>query len=171
MKNVVTSMLFVAFLAFTSATTIQAQTVAYVNSEDILSEMPAYKQAKSDLEAYGKQLEKLLVQKREEMQKYYTKTMEDVQAGNLTPKQQQEAEAKLQQMQADLQKEASAADQQLLKKEQELTKPIHDTFNEAIKKVAKENSYGYIVDQKLLLYSIGGIDATEKVKTALGLSW
>ena len=58
-----------------------------------------------------------------------------------------------------------------MKKEAELTKPLYEELDKALKSVAKDNGYSYILDKKLLLYSEGGIDATAKIKTALGISW
>ena len=40
---------------------------------------------------------------------------------------------------------------------------------EALKEIAKSEGYAYVIDKKLLLYSEGGIDATEKLKTKLGV--
>ncbi len=159
------------FAILTFSVDANAQKIAYINSEKIVPEMPAYKRAKSEVEAYGKQLQKILEGKQLEAQEYYQEISKKSQIGDLTPKQEQEAQAKLQQMQADLQKEASEADQKLAKKEGELTKPLYEELEAAISKVAKENNYGYILDKKFLLYSEGGIDATDKVKTALGISW
>ena len=133
--------------------------------------MPAYKRAKSEVEAYGKQLQKQLEGKQKEWQDYYAEVAQRVKEGTMTPKEQEEAKVKLEKMQVDLQKQAQEADQKLLAKEQELTKPMYEELDAAIKKVAKENSYGYVVDKKFLLYVGGGIDATEKVKTTLGISW
>lgn len=172
MKNVLNLLSVLTIIAFMAlGTTANAQKIAYIVSEDIVPEMPAYKRAKSEVEAYGKQLQKVLEAKQKEAQDYYQEIMEKAQRGELTPKQEQEAQAKLQQMQADLQKEAAEADKKLMDKEGELTKPLYEELDKALKKVAKENQYSYILDKKFLLYSEGGIDATEKVKTALGISW
>lgn len=172
MKNIfklIPVLVVIALMAF--GTTANAQKIAYIVSEDIVPEMPAYKRAKSEVEAYGKQLQKILETKQKEAQDFYQETMEKAQRGELTPKQQQEAEAKLQELQANLQKEAADADKKLMDKEGELTKPLYEELDAALKKVAKENEYSYILDKKFLLYSEGGIDATSKVKTALGISW
>ena len=96
--------------------------------------MPAYKRAKSEVEAYGKQLQKVLEQKQKEAQDYYQEIMEKAQRGELTPKAEQEAQAKLQQMQADLQKEAAEADQKLAQKEGELTKPLYEEIGQSFEK-------------------------------------
>lgn len=172
MKNVLNLLsLFtiVAFMAF--GTTANAQKIAYIVSESIVPEMPAYKKAKSEVEAYGKQLQKVLESEQKKAQDYYQEIMEKAQRGELTPKQEQEAQAKLQTMQAELQKQAADADRKLAEKEGSLTKPLYEELDSALKKVAKENGYAYILDKKFLLYSEGGIDATAKVKAALGISW
>jgi outer membrane protein len=148
-----------------------AQTIAYVETEKVVPEMESYKKAKSEVEAYGAQLKKVLEKKQKDLQTYYTTVSAAVKEGTMTPKEQQEAEAKLQKMQSELQAEAQSADQKLAEKEAELVKPIYKKFNEAVAKVAKENKYMYVLDKQLLLYSIGGIDATEKIRTALGISW
>jgi outer membrane protein len=172
MKNVLNLFsVLTLFALLTFSVDANAQKIAYINSEKIVPEMPAYKRAKSEVEAYGKQLQKILEGKQLEAQEYYQEISKKSQIGDLTPKQEQEAQAKLQQMQAELQKEASEADQKLAKKEGELTKPLYEELEAAISKVAKENNYGYILDKKFLLYSEGGIDATDKVKAALGISW
>ena len=169
--NLLSVFTIIAFMAFGTTTATAQQKIAYIVSESIVPEMPAYKRAKSEVEAYGKQLQKMLETEQKKMQDYYTEVMEKAQRGELTPKQDQEAQAKLQQMQADLQKQASEADQKLAKKEGELTKPLYEELDKALKTVAKENSYAYILDKKFLLYSEGGIDATAKVKEKLGISW
>lgn len=167
--NLLSVLAVIALMAFN--TTANAQKIAYIVSEEIVPEMPAYKRAKSEVEAYGKQLQKILESKQKEAQDYYTDIMEKAQKGELTPKQQQEAEAKLQDLQGNLQQEAADADKKLADKEMELTKPLYEELDAALKKVAKDNDYAYILDKKFLLYSGGGIDATSKVKTALGISW
>ncbi len=160
---------FIALMAFSVDT--NAQKIAYVDAEKIIPEMPAYKKAKSEVEAYGKQLQKIIEGKQTEGQQYLQEVTGKAQRGELTPKQEQEAQVKLQEMQANLQKEAMEAEQKLAKKESDLLKPLYEEFNAALKKVATANEYGYILDKKLLLYSDGGIDATAKVKSALGITF
>ena len=169
--NLLSVITIMAFMAFGTTTATAQQKIAYVVSENIVPEMPAYKRAKSEVEAYGKQLQKVLEAEQKKMQEYYQEVMQKANEGNLTPKAEQEAQAKLQEMQASLQKQAAEADQKLAQKEGELTKPLYEELDKALKKVAKENGYAYILDKKFLLYSEGGIDATAKVKTALGISW
>ena len=115
-------------------------------------------------------LVKELDEEKRAIAKYYTEVIEQVKKGALSPKQQQDAEAELQRKQAELEKKTADADQKLLKKEQSLTKPIYEKFDAALKTVAKANGYTYILDKKLLMYSAGGIDATDKLKKEVGVN-
>ena len=87
--------------------------------------------------------------------------------GDMSPKEQKEAEAQMQEKQQNLKELTAQAEFKLVQKEQELSKPIIDRFNAALKKVAEEKGYAYIVDKKMFLYMGGGIDATEDIKAAM----
>lgn len=145
-----------------------AQEVAHVDADMIIPEMAEYKRAKSQVESYGKLLQKNLEARQANMATYYQEVMQKAQAGMLTPVQEQEAQAKLAKMQEDLQKAAAQADTDLAKKESDLTRPLYDKFNAALEAVAAEHGYKYILDKKLLLFA-GGPDATSKVKAKLGI--
>jgi outer membrane protein len=161
-------MLVLALMAF-STNSFAQQKIAYVDADQILPNMPEYKRAKAEVENYRKILEKQLEGKQAEMQQYYADVTNKVQAGSMPPVEQKAAEAKLAKMQEELQKLALKADEDLLKKEQDLTKPLYTKFESALTSVAKANGYAYVLDKKLLLYDGGGIDATKKVKAQLGI--
>ncbi|MCP4441342.1 MAG: OmpH family outer membrane protein [Aureispira sp.] len=171
MRNIIKILSLSGLMIFLAFSTSSAQKIAHVDSDAVIPAMQEYKTAKSQVEDYSKQLQNQLKAEEEKMMKYYQQVMTDAQSGKLSPQQQQEAEQKLQGMQQALQKKAMEADQKLMEKETSLTKPLYDKFNSALEKVAKENGYAYIFDKKLLLYSDGGIDATAKIKAALGLGW
>lgn len=157
------------FALLLTAAQVEAQTIAYVQSENIVQAMPEYKSAMANAEAYGKQLQKQLQEQEQNLMKYYQDVMQKAQNGQLSPAQQKEAEQKLAKMQQELQVAVADAEKRLAEKEQSLLKPIYDKFDTALKAVAKSNGYNYILDKKLLLYSTGGIDATDKVKSQLGI--
>lgn len=172
MRKTTKGFLFFAMMlclwAFQPNTAQAQQKIAYVDAEAIIQAMPEYKSAQSELEQYGRQLQRRLEDQQKEMEAYYTDIMTKAQQGLLTPVQEQEAQAKLAEMQQSLQEEALKADQQLIEKEQSLTEPIYDKFDAALKSVATSSGYTYIVDKKLFLYS-GGTDATSQVKRQLGI--
>jgi outer membrane protein len=164
------SIIAVCLLLSFSTTTLAQQKIAHVDSEAVVAAMSEYKNAQSELEAYGKILEKQLVDEQKKAQDYYAEVMKNVQQGLLTPKKQKEEEATLQKMQLDIQEQAAEADQKLAEKEEELTKPLFDKFNAALEKVAAANGFSYIIDIKVALYSKGGEDVTSLVKTELGIN-
>lgn len=166
-KFVQTLALCACFLCLFAAQSNAQQKIGYVDSEAVIQLMPEYQRAKSEVEAYGRQLEKSLKAKENTLAAYYQEVMAT--AETLSETQRQEAEAKLMKMQEDLQKAAAAADENLMKKEAELTKPMYEKFETAIKTMAKNEGFAYIVDKKLLLYSEGGIDVTSKLKAQLGI--
>lgn len=145
------------------------QVIAYLDAEAVIQAMPDYKRVQSELESYAKVLENQLKADEKKMEDYYASIMKQAQEGGLSPAQQKDAEAKLQKMQEDLQKKALDADKQLVKKETDLTKPLYDKFNAGLKAVAQANGYTYIFDKKMMLYSEGGVDATNKLKAQLGI--
>lgn len=159
----------VAVMLFAASATATAQKFGYVNSAEILAALPSMKAAESNLEGLQKQLQKKgqgLVQKFQEDLKIL---QDKAQAGDLTPKQQEEESAKLevrqqeigqfeQQMMADLQEKRAA-----------LLKPIYDSINAAIEAVAKENGYQFIFDQQVLLYGEETADVSPLVRAKLGI--
>ena len=152
------------------STSAQAQQkIAHVDTDATIVEMNEYKSAKSEVESYSQALQKVLEEEQTKVQEYYTEVMKQIKAGTLPPVKQKEAEAKLAEMQEDLQKQAADADRKLAEKEQKLTEPLYEKFNAAVKKVAEANGFAYIFDKKLALYSGGGIDATALIKAELGI--
>jgi outer membrane protein len=168
LKRIYSTLAVLALLLVMNSNTF-AQQIAYVDMDEITKQMPDYKRVQADLESYQKVLEKQIQSEEKKMQDYYQGVMQQMQAGTMSPAQQKEAEAKLVKMQEDLQKKAANAEKQIVEKEQELSKPIIEKLNAAIKAVAAAQKYSYILDKKLLLYSDGGIDATSKLKSQLGI--
>ena len=171
MKNMIKffSLLFILAVISISSASAQAQKIAYIDPEQIIPNMPEYKAAKSELEQYKNILQKQIEGEQAKMQQYYTDVMTKVQQGVLAPAQQKAEEEKLMKMQEELQRKGAKMEEDMATKEQDLTKPMYDKFNEALKAVAKANGYAYIFDKKLLLYSEGGDDATAKLKAQLGV--
>lgn len=168
MKKVLKLAIAVVLMIGLFAGTATAQTtIAYVEADVLIQDMGEYKKANIDLETYAKQLETQLKQEQERFQVEYQAVVDSVQRGVITPLQQQQAELRLQKKQQRLELQSRDAQNKVRLKEQELFKPINDKFEAALKAVATENNYTYIVDKKMFLYFDGGIDATEKVKVKL----
>lgn len=169
-SNLLSRFLLSGLLLFCAVFAMQGQhSIAYIDTDEVLKAMPEYRNTEVALEILQKQLLKQLDVEKKAIAKYYTEVIEDVKIGALTAKQQQEAEAKLQKMQQDLEEKTNNADRQLLAKERALSKPMYEKFEKGIASVAKKNGYAYILDKKALMAYGGGTDATEKLKKELGL--
>lgn len=158
-----------AVLVFAATATASAQKFGYVNSAEILAELPAMKAAESNLEGLQKQLQKKGQAMVQNFEADYRALQEKAQAGELTPKAQQEEATKLEARQ----KEIGAFEQQMVadlqKKRAELLEPIYKSVNDAIAAVAKEKGYQFIFDQQVLLFGEETADVSTDVKAKLGL--
>ena len=156
-------------LAFlTTASAIQAQQFGYVNSQEILGEMPEVKQAEANLEALQQQLQKRLQASVEQLQTDYMAIQRRIEQGELSPRQQETEVQALQQREQQLAQEEQDMVNQIQTKRTELLEPIYSRVNEAIAEVAKENGYTFIFDQAVLLYFEESQDVSAQVRAKLG---
>ena len=153
----------------------QAQTAmkfGYTNSASILTQMPEVKTAESNIETFGKQLQKQGQQMVEALQNKYQDLSKREKAGELAPKVLNDEQTKLKAdeeaigvFEQDMQKKV------MEKREKEL-QPILDRVNTAIAAVAKENGYAYIFDNSnsaVILYADESTEVTKLVKAKLGI--
>ena len=169
MKFIKMGSLMLAFLFV--AGTAQAQKFGYVNSAEILTQMPAVKQMQSNLEGFKTQLEKKAEQMITDFQAKQKKAFEDEQAGVLSPAAKDNLVKELQTKEKEIIKYQQDSQQKLIEKEQELLEPILDKVNKAISDVATEGSYQFIFDLQsgVLLYYKDEANVTAKVKAKLGI--
>lgn len=156
-------------IALLMTVAVQAQKFGYINSSALLVDLPEVKQAESDLEAFSKQLQKkgqdMVAKFQTDVQAFQKK----VEAGELSPKQQDEEEKRLEAVRAELGKYEQDMTTQIQTKRETLLKPIYDKVNEAIKAVATEGGYQYVFDQGVLLYFEASSDISAAVKKKLGI--
>lgn len=145
------------------------QTIAYIDADETIKSMNEYRVIREELEIYQKQLLQSLEDEKKAIAKYYTSIIDKVKLGQLTPKEQQEAEAKLQKKQEVFRKNTANADQKIAAKEKELSKPMYEKFEAALKKLGKSNGYTYILDKKFLQFADKKLDVTKQLKKELGV--
>ena len=152
---------------------VSAQKFGYVNSGAILEAMPAVKEAESNLEALGKQLQAKGEKMMQDFQLKYQDLERKVQAGEITPKDQETQTAALETERNAILQYDQDMQKQLTDKREALLTPILDQVKNAITAVAKENSYTYIFDGSpgvgVILYADESTDVTSMVKAKLGL--
>lgn len=156
-------------LVFAAATGVDAQKVGHMSSQEVFLEMPGTKAAQKNLEDYRKQLSSQLEGRQKALQQKIEKGSADAQAGTLTPIQIKALEDEIQKEGAAIEKKAMELEQDYAKKELELLQPLEEKFRNAVKQVADENGYTYVMETAGLLHASSSDNITAKVKAKLGM--
>jgi outer membrane protein len=164
---------FIIGLGVLLSVSLNAQKFGYVDSGAILEVMPEVKEAESNLEALGKQLQAKGEKMMQDFQLKYQDLQKRVQAGDITPKDQEAESVKLEEERNKIVQYDQDMQKQLSDKRESLLTPILDKVKNAINEVAKENNYTYIFDGSpgvgVILYADESTDVTNLVKTKLGI--
>lgn len=164
---------FMMCLFVVGTLTAQAQKFGYVNSGSILEANPKVKEAESNLEALAKQLQSKGEKMIQDFQLKYQELERKVQAGDITPKDQEAQTAALEKERNTIIQYEQEMQAQIAQKREELLTPILDEVRNAIQAVAKEQGYTYIFDGSpgvgVLLYADESTDVTDLVKGKLNL--
>lgn len=163
------SLLLIAFFSLGVMGVANAQKTAHINTEKLLSEMPATKSLKAELErlekTYRDDIEGMAKKLEAKLKKYEAEGKSQTQETN------QKRAIEVQQDRAKIAQAQQAASQEMQKKYQEKTIPILKKAEEAIKSVAAEKGYIYVFDASpgkgLIVYDKGD-DIYAAVKAKLG---
>ena len=167
--------LIIFFCVFIASSQYYGQGAAkfgYVDSDYILSQIPEYKAAQSELDKTSIQWQKEMEAKFADIDKLYKAYQADAILLTEDMKKKRENEIINKETEAkDLQKQRFGVDGELFKKRQELVKPIQDKVYNAIKVVAEKKALGYILDksgQISILYANSKYDISDDVLIYLG---
>lgn len=168
MKKVLKLTLAVVCVMF--STSLFAQKIGYVNTDEIITNMKDTQDAYTQLEAYAKdlqaQLETIQVEFNNKLQEYQNATE------TMTDAVRQLKEKELTDLNTRIQEFKQVAQQDLQKKENELMAPIYEKVKNTIDEVAKAGGYTIILPGSALIY----IDAAQvkdiasEVKSKLGIT-
>ena len=148
------------------------QKIGFLNSTEIIETMPEYKTMNEALEKKKAEYSKLM----ESMYSEYEKKSKDLQAAGTTMAQAMQ-ELKMQEIK-DLENRMNAfqkkAQSDLANYAQQYSKPLQSKFQSAVKDVAKEQAYSYILDlasNAVPYYPEGSSsDVSALVRTKLGIT-
>jgi len=149
-----------------------AQKYAFVDTEYILNNIPAYKAAQDQLDKFSADWQKEIEAKYAEIEKMY----KDYQAERVLlsedmRRQREEAIVSKEKEVKELQKSYFGQDGALFKKRQELIQPIQDDIYKAIKDLATESGYAVIFDTSSgpsMIYTNPRYDLSDEVLQKLG---
>jgi len=165
MKTMILGALLIASVS------LNAQKFGYINSAQLLSELPEVVSAESQLETYQKQLISSgegMVKKLEAKIQAYSK---EAQEGLLSQVQMQKKEAELGEEQQKIQAYELEVQNKILKKREELLQPIMDKVKVALENVGKEQGYTMIFDSSAgtILHANESENVMSAVKAKLGM--
>ena len=143
--------------------------IGHINSAELLSMMPEVKVADTELQRVAKQLED---QERNMIMEYQRKMSElEAQQDSLMPSILEMRYNELQDMQARIQNFQQKAQDDLMKKKEQIYSPILERAENSIREVAKENGYKYVLDSGMgaVLYFEETDDIMPLVKKKLNL--
>ena len=166
MKKVLKLTLAVVCVMF--STSLFAQKIGRISSQEVVVNMTEYKEAQTQLEALAKdlqaQMETIQVEMNTKIQEY------NKGAETMTDAVRQLKEKELNDLNTRLQEFNQVAQQELQKKEQELMEPIIKKANEAITEVSKAGGYTVIFETGQMIYfdEAQVKDITPEVKAKLG---
>jgi outer membrane protein len=157
----------VCMILFLSALSAAQTKIAFINSATVMEQLPEAQDAQKQIDALAQQWQTELTQKATEMQK----KMDDYDKRKLimSDKRRAEVEKELQQLDkeiVDLRNQKFGTNGEMFTKQNELMKPIQEKIFKAVKDVADEESYDYVVDRSsstLLLFANAKHDLTQKV--------
>jgi len=158
-------------LLFAFANEVQAQKIGYVNTAELLQQIPAVKESTSNLETYRNQLMKKGQEMLTALQNKYKELERKQAAGEISPKQLETEAQALKAEEAKILEFEQQSQQKILQKNETLMKPLRDKIQKAIDDVALENGYTYIFDYStgFVLYADASVDVSALVKAKLGL--
>jgi len=169
MKNPYYRSFSLLIILFISLQTAQAQNFGYVNSEEIIVNMPEMKQANAIIDALEESHQKRGQDMVDKLQADYAAIQQKIERGEISPAQQEQEAKKLEERQQQIAKFEQDIVEQLRSKQAELMEPITTKINNAIEAVAQEKGYKMVFDQSVLLYSTKALDVSRLVKTKLGI--
>lgn len=167
-------MLTLAALLLCLSTAMQAQKFALVDMEYILSNIPAYERANEQLNQTSKAWQTEVEALNNEAQTLYKNYQnESVFLSEAQKKEREQAIVAKEKEAAELKKKYFGPDGELFKKRQSLLEPIQDEIYNAVKGIAQQRGFQFILDRASdngIIFASPSIDISNEVLAKLGYS-
>ena len=145
----------------------------HINAQEIVSSMPEFAKAQSDIEALDKQLTSELQRTQEEFNKKYQEFQQAIAKDSLPANIAERRQKELQDMMQRQEQFQQEAQQQMQKAQADAMAPIYKKLDDAIKAVGAAEGVIYIFDLArtpvAYVNESQSINLTPKVKTQLGI--
>jgi len=163
---------FLITVFIVTATMVQAQKFAYVDTQYILDNIPEFTEAQAQLDDLSNQWQKEIETRFAEVDKMYKdyQTQAVLLPDDMKKKKEQEIVDKEKEAK-NLQRTRFGKDGDLFKKRQELVKPIQEKIYNAIQELAANNNYAVVFDKGgslTMMYANPKFDISDEVLDNLG---
>lgn len=158
-------------VAALSAAAMQAQKFAFVDTEYLMKNIPAYESASQQLEQSSKKWQKEVEDLEAEAETLYKNYQSEMVFLSDEQKVEKEKEIVAKETEAsDLKRKYFGADGELYKKKQSLMKPIYDELYNALKSLSESKGYAAIWDRAtgMILFVNPNIDISDDVLGKMG---
>ena len=166
-------MQLVLLLALPMGVFAQNLKFGHINAQEIVSAMPEFAKAQSDIEALDKQLTSELQRTQEEFNKKYQEFQQAIAKDSLPANIAERRQKELQDMMQRQEQFQQEAQQQMQKAQADAMAPIYKKLDDAIKAVGAAEGVIYIFDLArtpvAYVNESQSINLTPKVKTQLGI--
>jgi len=154
-------------VAMTTAFSVEAQRIAYVDMDRILTTIPEYKAAQAELDATAERWKQEIAIEYGKIETMYRKYQAQEVLMSETTRAQREQEIVDKEAQVrELQKQKFGPQGELFQKRQELVKPIQDRVYATIQKFAADRGFDFIFDKGTMpsmIFASPKMDKTEEV--------
>lgn len=166
--------LIVALILF-SASVAMSQRYAFIDTDFILEQIPAYQEAQTEIDAQAEKWQKQIEARYDEIEQMYTAYKAEQVL--LTPEMRKKREDEIinkEKEAKDFQREKFGVEGELFKLRQELIKPIQESVFDAVRKMAEQKSYAVIFDKaassSAIIYSNPKYDQSKEILQRLGFT-
>lgn len=167
--------LFLLSILILSSSYAMSQRYAFIDTDFILEQIPAYQEAQTEIDAQAEKWQKQIEARHDEIEQMYTAYKAEQVL--LTPEMRKKREdeiIKKEKEAKDFQREKFGVDGELFKLRQELIKPIQESVFDAVRKMAEQKSYAVIFDKaassSAIIYSNPKYDQSKEILQRLGFT-
>jgi len=162
---ILASMLLALGSGFAQAQTLK---IGYVDSQAVLEKLDEVKAANDQLRTFAAAKDKELKADADRFQAQVAEAEKNFQT--MTPQMQAATQKELQALQEKIQVKQQQAQTEIANKEKQLFEPIQKRIQDAIKQIANESNYTYVLDKQVLFHSPASDDLSEAVVKKLQAS-
>lgn len=166
------TLLFAALL-FMMGFALQAQRIAIVDVNDILTNLPEYTKAQDEIDVVAKAWQQEIAQEYDKIKSMYNEYQaEQVLMSNDMKSQKEEEIMSKEKEVREMQKRKFGPEGELFQKRQELVQPIQDKVYEVIRAYSDERGYDIVLDKSSntgILFTSDKFDKTNDIKKRLDI--